>query len=123
MKNEFSFRRILPLLPKLCSGDLYGYIFSVPCSPVEYLNNEYGVKRWKNPLQNKYRWVNMKSNSKWDDISWMYAVRLYTPKGELRTDKFARDWIENQFNYSIRTIPSFLNILPNQSITLPPLKN
>lgn len=52
----------------------------------------------------------------------MYAVRLYTSEGKLRTDQYAIDWIEKQFDYTLKTIPSFLNILPNQSITLPPIK-
>jgi len=65
----------------------------------------------------------MKYHSIWNDISWMYAVRLYTSDGKLRTDKYAMDMILNQFNYSLKTIPSFLNIVPNQSVTLPPLKN
>ncbi len=65
----------------------------------------------------------MKYHSIWNDISWMYAVRLYTPEGNLRTDKYAMDWIINQFNYLLKTIPSFLNILPNKSVTLPPVKN
>lgn len=64
----------------------------------------------------------MKYNFEWNDISWMYAVRLYTSDGKLRTDQYAIDWIDNQFNYSLKTIPSFLNIIPNTSITLPPVK-
>jgi hypothetical protein len=58
----------------------------------------------------------------WNDISWMYAVRLYTRKGTLRSDKFAIDWISKSFNYSLTFIPSFLNILPKETVTLPPLK-
>jgi len=119
----FLFRRILPLLSKLCSCDLFGYIFTIPCSPDDYLNNEYGSDTWKIPLEKKYKWVNMKSNSIWDDKSWMYAVRLYTSDGKLRTDQYAIDWIANQFNYSLKTIPSFINRLPNEPITLPPVKN
>jgi hypothetical protein len=64
----------------------------------------------------------MKFHSIWDDISWMYATRLYTRDGKLRTDKFAIDWISQHFNYSITSIPSFLNVLPNELVTLPPLK-
>jgi hypothetical protein len=122
-KKTILFRRTLPLLPKLCSCDLFGYIFTIPCSPIDYLNNEYGSDSWKKPLEKKYVWTNMKYHSIWNDISWMYAVRLYTSDGKLRTDKYAMDMILNQFNYSLKTIPSFLNIVPNQSVTLPPLKN
>jgi hypothetical protein len=52
----------------------------------------------------------------------MYATRLYTRDGKLRTDKYAIDWISKHFNYSIKTIPSFLNVIPNEPVTLPPLK-
>ncbi|CAF2522029.1 unnamed protein product [Rotaria sp. Silwood2] len=121
--QRVKYRRILPLLPKLCSCDLFGYRFSIPCSPVDYLNNEYGYDLWKNPLEKNYTWTNIEYHSIWDDISWMYAVRLYTSKGELRQDKYAIDWITNHFNYSLKIIPSFLNVLPNEPVTLPPVKN
>lgn len=65
----------------------------------------------------------MKFHSIWDDVSWMYAVRLYTRQGKLRTDNYAIDWISNQFNYTLNSIPSFLNVLPNEPVTLPPLKS
>ncbi len=77
----------------------------------------------KIPLEKNYTWMNIKYNSIWDDVSWMYAIRLYTREGKLRTDKYAIDWIVNQFNYSLKTIPSFLNVLSNKPITLPPVKN
>jgi hypothetical protein len=64
----------------------------------------------------------MKYHSMWDDISWMYATRLYTREGKLRTDKMAIDWISKHFNYSIKSIPSFLNVIPSEPVTLPPLK-
>ncbi len=118
----FSFRRTLPLLPKLCSCELFGYRFSIPCSPANYLNDEYGIDKWQTPLERNYTWVNMKYHSTWDDISWMYATRLYTREGRLRKDKFAIDWISKHFNYSLKTIPSFLNVIPNELVTLPPLK-
>jgi hypothetical protein len=119
----FSFRRTLPLLPKLCSCQLFGYRFTIPCSPVNYLNDEYGIDKWQSPLEKNYTWINMKFHSIWDDISWMYATRLYTREGKLRTDKYAIDWISNHFNYSLKSIPSFLNVLPTELVTLPPLKS
>ncbi len=118
----FLFRRNLPLLPKLCSCELFGTRFSIPCSPVDYLNSEYGIDKWQSPLEKNYTWINMKFHSVWNDISWMYATRLYTRDGKLRTDKYAIDWISKHFNYSIKTIPSFLNVIPDEPVTLPPLK-
>ncbi|CAF4391449.1 unnamed protein product, partial [Adineta steineri] len=111
------------LIRRLCSCDLFGYRFSVPCSPINYLNNEYGYGKWKIPLEKNYTWINVKYNSIWNDISWMYAVRLYTREGKVRTDKYAIDWIANQFNYSLKTIPTFLNISSNKSVTFLPVKN
>ncbi len=64
----------------------------------------------------------MKFHSIWNDISWMYATRLYTPKGKLRTDNYAIDWISKHFNYSLTYIPSFINAIPTEPVTLPPLK-
>lgn len=118
-----SFRRILPLLSELCAGDLFGYRVSVPCSPEDYLNNEYGIHQWQYPTEHNYTWPNMRYHSVWNDLSWMYAVRLYTPDGELRTDEFAVDWISKSFAYSFQSIPSFLNVIPNRTVTLPPMKN
>lgn len=116
------FRRRLPLLDELCSCDLFGHRFSIPCSPVEYLDAEYGKDKWKSPMEKNYTWVNMKYHSSWNDISWMYAVRLYTSAGKLRTDKYAIDWISDHFNYTLTSIPSFLNVVPDGPVTLPPLK-
>ncbi|CAF3462449.1 unnamed protein product [Rotaria socialis] len=116
------FRRTLPLLETVCSCDLFGSRFSIPCSPIDYLDGEYGIDKWKAPLEKNYKWVNMKFHSLWDDISWMYATRLYTRQGKLRRDKVAIDWISKHFNYSLTSIPSFLNILPNEPVVLPPLK-
>jgi hypothetical protein len=73
-------------------------------------------------LEKNYKWINIKYHSIWNDISWMYAVRLYTRSGKLRSDKFAIDWISKHFNYSLTSIPSFLNVVPNGTVTLPPLK-
>lgn len=115
-------RRTLPLLPKLCSGSLFGHRFSVPCSPVEYLDSEYGPGKWQTPLEKNYTWTNMKYHSVWNDVSWMYAVRLYTRTGQLRTDAFAIDWISKHFNYTFTSIPSFLNVVPNEPVKLPALK-
>ena len=86
------------------------------------MDGEYGKGKWQSPLEKNYTWINMKFHSIWDDISWMYATRLYTRDGKLRTDKFAIDWISKHFNYSLTSIPSFLNVLPNEPVTLPPLK-
>ena len=122
LTNKSMFRRTLPLLPKLCSCDLFGYRFSIPCSPLDYLDSEYGANKWQSPLEKDYTWINTKYHSVWDDVSWMYATRLYTREGKLRTDKFAIDWISKHFNYSLESIPSFINALPDEPVTLPPLK-
>jgi hypothetical protein len=65
----------------------------------------------------------MKFHSIWNDISWMYATRLYTSQGKLRRDKYAIEWISKHFNYSLTDIPSFINAIPNKPVTLPPLKS
>ncbi|CAF1348610.1 unnamed protein product [Adineta ricciae] len=117
------YRRSLPLFSKVCSGDLFGYRFSVPCSPIEYLDHEYGKNNWTVPLQKDYGWINMKYHSMWNDISWMYAVRLYSPEGHLRSDELAISWVAKRFNYTYASVPSFLNVLPNETVTLPPLKS
>ncbi|UJR10626.1 hypothetical protein I4U23_014823 [Adineta vaga] len=113
--KRVKYRRILPLLPKLCSCDLFGFRFSIPCSPIDYLNNEYGYNQWQTPLEKNYTWINVKYNSIWDDLSWMYAIRLYTRDGRVRRDKYAIDWIADQFNYSMKTKATFRSILWKQN--------
>lgn len=110
------------MFSKLCSGDLYGFRFSVPCSPTAYFDHEYGKDKWIVPLKKDYKWINMQFHSMWDDISWMYAVRLYSKEGTLRSDELAISWVAKRFNYTYDTVPSFLNVLPNGTVTLPPLK-
>ncbi|CAF1482449.1 unnamed protein product [Adineta steineri] len=122
LAQRAKYRRTLPLLEELCSCDLFGHRFSIPCSPTDYLDGEYGKDKWKTPLKKDYVWTNINYHSVWNDISWMYAVRLYTSKGKLRTDKFAIDSISEHFNYSLISIPSFLNVIPNEPVILPPLK-
>lgn len=117
-----SSRRTLPLLETLCSGDLFGYRFTIPCSPVEYLDAEYGPNRWQRPQEKNYTWINMKYHSAWTDIAWMYAVRLYTRQGKLRNDLYALNWIGDHFNYTFTNVPSFLNAIPQEPVTLPPLR-
>ncbi|CAF0881230.1 unnamed protein product [Didymodactylos carnosus] len=116
------FRRTLPLLSELCSGDLFGYRFSIPCDPVEYLNSEYGMNKWNLPLKTGYSWINLKIHSVWNDVAWLYATRLYTRDGKLRSDAFAINWISKYYNYTIETIPTFLNIVPDDPPPLGPLK-
>jgi hypothetical protein len=58
----------------------------------------------------------------WNDMSWMYAMRLYTPEGKLRTDKDAIYWIGNESNYSVETILSYRNVLPKDLGTSPSVK-
>ena len=52
----------------------------------------------------------------------MYAVRLYQPDGTLRTDQYAIDWIAKPFDYAFSSIPSFLNVIPDQPVALPAKK-
>ncbi|CAF0848342.1 unnamed protein product [Adineta steineri] len=122
LAQRAKYRRTLPLLEELCSCDLFGHRFTIPCSPTDYLDDEYGRDKWKTPLRKDYVWTNINYHSVWNDISWMYAVRFYTSKGKLRTDKFAIDSISEHFNYSLTSIPSFLNVIPNEPVILPPLK-
>lgn len=76
-----------------------------------YLDTEYGRGRWAKPLEKNYAWRNVKYHSVWDDRSWVQAVRLYTREGKPRRDKYAVDWIANQYNHSATTILSLMGIL------------
>ena len=71
----------------LCSGELLGNKFIVPCNPEDYLSFQYGEKKWKQPLFEKY--FNLKSikhMKNWSDSLWPYVQRHYDfNNGELLT--------------------------------------
>lgn len=62
----------------LCSGELLGHKFIVPCNPEEYLSFQYGKDKWKKPMKEKY--FNFEAIfffKYWTDEEWPYVVRWY----------------------------------------------
>jgi hypothetical protein len=33
----------------------------VPCDPIAYLNQEYGINKWHEPLVKNYKWTNLEA--------------------------------------------------------------
>ena len=42
---------------ELCSGDLFGSKFLIPCDPAHYLSNVY--PDWEKPVAKGYKWLNV----------------------------------------------------------------
>lgn len=75
-------------MDKLCSGEIYGKKFLVPCDPVGYLNFEYGKEEnWIKPKKSNYTWSNLDSKmTYWSREQWPYAIRFYDENGNVKKD-------------------------------------
>ena len=102
-------------MDRLCTGEIYGYRFPVPCQTVKYLENSYGDK-WMNPESKNYEYTNvLYEPEEWSDLEWFDAIHLYYSSG-LRAN------IET-YNYIVKESkllkqPSFkdyLNYLSNKN--------
>ena len=58
----FFFKRQFEAYFDLCSCEIYGTKYLLPCNPVLYLNDDYG--NWKNPEEKNYTWPNLDLNGK-----------------------------------------------------------
>lgn len=70
----------------LCSGELLGAKYIVPCNPEKYLSFQYGEEKWRNPMPVHY--FNFKSIIRlpdWTDDEWPYVVRYYKKNGDVDT--------------------------------------
>lgn len=88
LRHFFQTRICLPLMEDLCSADLFGYKFIVPCDPERMLTENYG-EGWKKPLGNTDYKI---ENGRWQqgvdpgihEVGYMY--RKYDEKGQLMVD-------------------------------------
>ena len=96
----------------VCSGELYGYKFSVPCFPEKYLQNSYGY--WQDPQDKYYRQPNVLfEQENWPESDWFDAARFYWKNGQLNS--------EHTFNYLISY--SNLTVKPSYEAFLKYLSN
>ncbi|RNA04113.1 THO complex subunit, partial [Brachionus plicatilis] len=65
----------------LCSGELFGQKYLVPCRVENYLNEEYGTNLWKVPKTNDYVWSNLVYWKNWTEAEWLNAIKFYHQDG------------------------------------------
>ena len=82
----------------------------IPCDPVTYLNNEYGIDNWATPMSKNYQWKNVKYFKNWTDSEWPHAVRYYDKKGQLIQKK--------TLNYLNEHLVVKLESLPEDNLNL-----
>ena len=70
------------MFDELCSAELLGSKYLVPCEPVGYLNHQYGpMSLWSVPEPVNYTWFNIDRVGDWSDNDWPYAIRYYDRYG------------------------------------------
>ena len=102
--NRVKFRRFLPNFNELCSAELLNQKLMVPCDPVKYLDNEYGVNNWATPLSKNYQWKNVVYFKNWTNSEWPHAVRYYDKEGKL-IEKKTLDYINQHLKVKIESLP------------------
>ena len=91
-------------MDRLCSGEIYGFKFSVPCFPEKYLENSYNVS-WKNPESELYEDTNvLYEPEEWSNREWFDAIHYYYLNGE-RNNMETYNYIISQSNLTRQ--PSF----------------
>lgn len=61
----------------LCSAELLGRKYLIPCKVETYLNEEYGNNLWKIPKKNNYVWSNLIYWKNWTESEWKTAIKFY----------------------------------------------
>ncbi len=76
----------------------------IPCNPVKYLDNEYGVDNWAVPKSKNYTWKNVVYSKNWTNTEWPYAVRYYDKKGKLLQKK-TLTYLNQHLQEKIESLP------------------
>ena len=101
-------------MDKVCSGEIAGYKFSVPCFPEKYLINSYGA--WKDPQSIFFRYANvLYEPEEWSELEWFDAFRAYFNSGELHT-KYTYDYLIDKSKLPKKpSYEAFLRYLSNNN--------
>jgi len=66
-------KSLYPLIERLCTAELHGYLVNIPCDPEAIVKAEYGAEKWFEPVKN-YNWVSSPNNvvidGKWTPAEW-----------------------------------------------------
>ena len=114
-KNRKKFKRTFYfLMDRVCSGEIYGYKFPVPCFPEKYLNNSYG--NWEDPQPAYFRYANvLYTPENWEELDWFDAARFFWKNGEINT-LHTYNYLINQSNLAKKpSYEAFLKYLTNQN--------
>jgi len=92
----------------MCSAELLGHKFVVPCDPVSYLNQNYG-KKWNLPEADfkKYKWPNIKYAGVWSDNDYQNSINIFKSDGSFDRN-YTLDFLNKRLHKKI-TIKNFRN--------------
>jgi hypothetical protein len=94
-------------MDRYCSAELINRKILIPCHPENFLNMEYGVKKWHKPMSNGYKWPNFQSANEWDDATWPGAFKFYKSNGDLSESNTLYTLnLDGRFNFSSKDIIS-----------------
>ena len=88
------------ILPELCSAELFSIKQMVPCDPVDYLNQEYGIFNWISPERTEFSWPNLFSSGNWSDYEWPKAYNIFFSNGTLN-EKETLEYINYYSKYKL----------------------
>uniref|UniRef100_A0A183I901 Nucleotidyltransferase n=1 Tax=Soboliphyme baturini TaxID=241478 RepID=A0A183I901_9BILA len=81
VQTKTKLRWTYPKLKGLCSAELLGELFYVPCNSLEFITTDYGSTWFKVFHTSKYVWhksgSNIKTVGKWTDKEWPYVYQLF----------------------------------------------
>ena len=81
---------------QICSGELLGHKFLVPCDPVKFLIDNYGpMEWWINPNTKGFRAIDWKNSRSWPNSLWPHWLKYYRFDGSLRREKTLQDLNEH----------------------------
>ena len=86
------YKQYYPRLDKLCSAELLGFKFLVPCDPIETLTKEYGHKsNWmlqqSQAQKVKFNNLNLNAFDTWNDTDYAHAIKFYLKSGQMDVER------------------------------------
>ncbi len=92
---------------QLCSAELLGSKFIIPCDPLRMLISEYGNEEdWMIPKETDYHWsnINWKEYRRWTDEEYANAVRYYFSNGTVDMQRTLKK-INSKVKHKINKLP------------------
>lgn len=109
------FSNCFPIFEDLCTAELFGHKFMVPCDPVSYLNTQYGKEKWIVPMQSHYQvpntdWGQGRERS---ELELKYSFRYYDENGNVeiqRSLKAINELFSKNYGKNLTKLPNEDNL-------------